>query len=180
MIRENEIIAIGKFGHPHGVNGEISCFLDEPVDFLALRCIVVNIDGINVPFFINSSRAKGPHSTLLTIDGISDERAASEFAGKTIFALKDDYISENDYDDGDQDSGLYADDLIGFSIVDTSGRLNGTITDVDDTTENVLFIVYAENSTKPILIPVANEYIDEVDQENRILTVDLPDGFLDL
>lgn len=179
MINDNEITAIGKFGHPHGINGEISCFLDEPVDFSTLRCIVVNIDGINVPFFINSSRAKGPHSTLLTIDGIADERASSEFVGKTLFALNDD-CSFDSRDDDDQADGFYAEDLIGFSIVDTSRKLNGTITDIDDSTENVLFIVETKDSAKPILIPVTNEYIEEIDQENRLLTVELPEGFLEL
>lgn len=178
MIKTDEIISIGKFGHPHGINGEISAYIDIPVDLACLRCIMANVDGIIVPFFIKSIRPKGTNATLLTLDDINNEQAASEFVGKTIYALRSECKTEEE--DDSEDDRLFAEDLIGYRIVDTTEKLNGTIDDIDDTTENVLFIVNDPSVTRSILVPVANEFIEDIDPENKILTVDLPTGFLDI
>ena len=46
MITSEQIIEIGKFGKPHGINGEISAFIDEDVDIEAINRIVMDVDGI--------------------------------------------------------------------------------------------------------------------------------------
>lgn len=50
MITSEQIIEIGKFGKPHGINGEISAFIDDDVDIEAIDRIVMDVDGIYVPF----------------------------------------------------------------------------------------------------------------------------------
>lgn len=52
MISDSEIRLIGRFNKPHGINGEISLSVDGDMDiqFDALRCIIVKVDDINVPF----------------------------------------------------------------------------------------------------------------------------------
>ena len=96
-------------------------------------------------------------------------------ANKTIYALSEE-VAEEDSNDED---GFYAEDFIGFGISTDDGALNGTITDVDDSTENVLFIVTADNG-KTHLIPVAEELITEIDTDARHITVELPSGLLEI
>jgi 16S rRNA processing protein RimM len=75
MIVRDQLIAVGRFNKAHGVNGEVQATLDIDADLLPrLRCIVTDVDGIYVPFFIASHRSKGAQSVLLTIDGIDNER----------------------------------------------------------------------------------------------------------
>lgn len=176
MITSSQLTEIGRFGHPHGINGEISAAIDEGVDVDALKCIIVEFDGINVPFFINSVRTKSATALLLGIDGVDNETQAARFSNKTIHALADDpAVGDEDNDD----DGLYASDLIGFRIESTDGELHGEITDIDDSTVNVLFIVRSD-SGRQIMIPVADELIDNIDEEGKTITVSLPDGILDL
>ena len=59
MILRDELIAIGRYNKPHGVAGEISATIDVDIDTLKeLSCLVSDIDGIFVPFFVNSCRPR--------------------------------------------------------------------------------------------------------------------------
>lgn len=174
MITDNSLCIIGTFGQPHGIKGEIAATIDDSIDPEQLRCIVLDIDGINVPFFIEGCRTKSATTVLLTIDGITDEIQASDFVGKTIYALRSDLPDEN----SDEADGFFAEDLIGFTVDDTTGKLSGTIDDVDDTTVNMLFVVSTSQGNR--LIPVADELIAAIDPETRHITFDLPQGLLEL
>ena len=85
MIKSEEIKEIGSFIKPHGINGEIVALLPSEIDVDALSCIVLDMDGIYVPFFIEDWRPKAKESILLKLEGVTDEIAAKEFTGKIIF-----------------------------------------------------------------------------------------------
>ncbi len=56
MITNSQISCVGKVVKPHGINGEIVASADCDIDFLCVKCIIINIDGFYVPFFINNIR----------------------------------------------------------------------------------------------------------------------------
>ena len=87
MITESEIIEIGKLGKPHGINGEINAYIDDNVDIERLRRIVLEIDGIFVPFFLNDIRTKRVDTVIMNIDGVENEREASELTNHIIYSL---------------------------------------------------------------------------------------------
>ena len=89
MITREELIAIGHYNKPHGVNGEISATVDVDIDLVrALSCLVSDMDGIFVPFYVNACRPKTAETILLTIDGIDNEQEASRLVNHDIYALK--------------------------------------------------------------------------------------------
>ena len=55
----------------------------------------------------------------------------------------------------------------------------GEIVDINDTTQNVLFIVRTHNGQE-IFLPVVDEFIDSFDTEKKILETNLPEGLVDL
>lgn len=176
MITSEQIIEIGKFGKPHGINGEISAFIDDDVDIEAINRIVMDVDGIYVPFFIDSLRPKRTETVLIKIDGIDDERHAAQLTNRIIYALKEDDVKvAPDHDD----DGFYASDLIGYTIVHANGEPVGTITDIEDSTENALFVINRPDE-QPAYIPIADELIDEINPEERYIVMTLPEGILDL
>ncbi|MCH5347115.1 MAG: 16S rRNA processing protein RimM [Muribaculaceae bacterium] len=181
MILLSQLTAIGHVGKPHGINGEINLYLDEDafdagLDIGALRCVVMDIDGIFVPFFINAVRPKTATTLLVVIDGIDTEAQAKELTGKTVYALAEEFDPAALRDPED---GLYAADLIGFEARDGETLL-GTIDDIDDSTDNALFIISRPGDTKPLYVPIADEFIVEIDSENKIINLELPEGLLDL
>ena len=176
MIVESEISAIGRTLKPHGINGEIAATVDAAVDLDGLRCIVLDIDGIYVPFFISSCRSRGSEAVLVSIDGVKNEKDAAALCGLDIFALNSDLGVENDA--GDED-GLYMSDLIDFTLKDQDGNKIGTIDGYDDTTVNTLLTVRLADGTS-VYIPLADELIEAIDMKDRTISLQIPQGLLDL
>lgn len=172
MITDNEIIEIGKLIKPHGINGEIVATIDFDIDLKALKCIIIDRDGINVPFFIKTLRTKGKGSILITIEGVENECDASLICGNSMFALKHDCPIDTNED------GFYATDLIGFKIQEDN-EIIGEIIDIEDSTENALFIVKRPNENI-LYIPIVDEFIIRISTETSIIEMDLPSGIIEL
>lgn len=176
MIDSNQLVEIGHVTKPHGIQGEMTVELDaDGLDLKQLKCLVMDIDGIFVPFFVDTVRSKGAFSQLVRLDGVSNETEAAQFAGKTVYALHTDVDTESDDSD---DEGFYMDDLVGFELYDTTGDHIGTIEDYDDTTDNTLFIVRMPHSADPVFVPAAADLIADVDTAKHTLTMDLPTGLI--
>ena len=176
MITRDELIAIGRYNKPHGVAGEISATIYVDMDTLqGLSCLVTDIDGIFVPFFVNACRPKSQETVLLTIDGIDNEKEVSRLVNHDIYALKRDYRQESLDSDAD---GFPLDYFIGFELHDSDGERVGEITDVDEQTENAIFIVDREGAE--LMVPATDELIVEFDLDKKVMVMDLPQGLLDL
>lgn len=173
IISSEILTPVGKLMKPHGINGEITVLLTADVDLAAQRCVFLDVDGIYVPFFLNSVRPKSSETDLISIDGITDERQAATFSQSTLYALREEAISEECSEDG-----FYASDFVGFTV-NSSEKTVGKIIDLDDTTDNYLFIIETPDG-RNVMVPVADEYVVDIDTENRIITLDLPDGLLDI
>ena len=100
MIEEKELVEIGKVGKPHGIHGEINVYIDEDVIIDRLEKLIVNIDGIYVPFFIESIRPKRIDSVIMSLEGIENEQQAAELTNHEAFALITDDVKEQPDDDG--------------------------------------------------------------------------------
>ena len=176
MITRDELIAIGHYNKPHGVAGEISATLDVEWDLLReLSCLVSDIDGIYVPFFVNAVRPKSGDTVLLTIDGVGNEKDVARLVNRDIYALKREYRQESIDADAD---GYPLDFFIGFELRDSDGSRVGEIIDVDEQTENAIFIIDRDGTD--LMVPATDDLIVEFDVDNKVMVMDLPEGLLDL
>lgn len=176
MITREELIAIGHYNKPHGVAGELSATVDVEIDVLgALSCLVSEMDGIYVPFFVNSLRPKTSETVLLTIDGINSEQEATRLVNHDIYAVKREFRQESDDADAD---GYPLDYFIGFELQDSDGTRVGEIVQVDEQTENAIFIV--DDGEGELLLPASDDLIVEFDLDKKVMVMDLPEGILDL
>ncbi len=172
MILKNDVFPIGQITKPHGVNGEMSfSFTTDIFDREDVPYFVFELEGILVPFFLEDYRFKGSTTGLLKLDGVTTDEQARNFAGLTIYLPKT-YLEKV------EDAEIELDYFAGFSLVDSEKGLLGVISEVDQTTDNVLFVIPLKNDE--LLIPAGEEYIEEIDHEKKIIYVKLPDGLLDL
>ena len=176
MILRTEITEAGVFNKPHGIKGEISASLDFDIDLTQVKCIIMEVDGIFVTFFINSVRPNTAETFLITIDGIDSDKKARALTGKSFYVLDTD-IPEDD--DADGEDGFYVADLVGYTLVDSEAGTVGEITDYNDATSNLLLIVTTPEGGE-VYVPVADEYIDEIDPETTTVHTTLPTGIIDL
>lgn len=175
MITRNELTAVGKVIKTHGTAGMLNLDLYDPdvFDPQVGDCIVLNVDGIFVPFFIDESRTRGGHGAIIKLNDIDSDAEASFLTGKEAFAVTK-RMKLVDIDDEDDDS-LTIDDLVGYTIHDVDGTVVGRIVDINDDTDNVLFAVERPDGTD-IFVPAASELVTDVDTDTKILIMNLPTG----
>lgn len=184
MITRNQIVPIGHIAKLHGIHGELVAVVDSDVELTAGSCIVMEIEGIFVPFFIESARRRSAESMLITLSGYASQKEAAEFQGLTLYMTVEDLDaqgdSESEFDDDDDDEGgFYANDLIGVTLAAENIGDIGQIIDLETSTANVLFIVSRPDGSV-VYVPVAPELVTGFDHEARRLTMSLPEGLLDL
>lgn len=178
MIQISDIIEIGSITKTHGIKGELNAFIEDDCNILnESSCIILSIDSIFVPHFIKSIRIKGTSSALIMLDDVNDEIEAKKFVSKSIYILKKEYNKYCSLENENQQGG-YASDFIGYKIIDDSNNVIGIITDIEASTDNPLFIV--ENNNKICYIPIADEFILYIDDNEKLIGMSLPIGLLDI
>lgn len=169
MIKEENIYQIGRLGKTHGVRGEISFLFDDDVfDRVDADYLILKVDGIFVPFFIEEYRFKSDSNAIIKFEDIDTQERARELTGADVYFPRS--LAEND------DENLSWPVLVGFDIIEaSSGRTVGRIASVDDSTLNILFCLDDGR-----LIPASENLITAIDQQTRTLTMHIPEGLLDL
>ena len=169
MIKKEEVYKIGRLGKTHGVRGEISFLFDDDVfDRVDADYLILEIDGILVPFFIEEYRFKTDSNALMKFDGIDTQERARELTGCDVWFPR--ALAESDED------GISWAAIVGFDIIESeSGKTVGRIASVDDSTINILFCL--EDGR---LIPASEELIIAIDQQARTITMQLPEGLLNI
>ena len=167
MIREDDVYKIGRIGKPHGIGGEVTLrFSDDVFDRVDADYLVLMVDGIFVPFFIEEYRFRSEEVALVKFEDIDTMDRGAELTGCDVFFPR--HLADIDND------VLTWSQIVGYDIVDVaSGKVIGRIESVDESTINVL-LELADGT----LIPAADEFIDDIDHEARKLFMSLPDGLL--
>lgn len=170
MIKEQEVYKIGVIGKAHGVKGELSIQIDDDVfDRVDAEYLVLKLDGIFVPFFMEEYRFKSDSVVLVKFEGVDSQERARELTGVEVYFPRE--LAEQD-----EEAELSYAALVGYTLIDNnSGKPVGTIAYVDEQTINIMFEL--EDGR---LIPASEELIVDVDQKNRTITLDIPEGILDL
>ena len=170
MIRDSEVFRIGTITKPHGVNGEVVFqFTDDIFDRVECDYLICKLDGILVPFFMEEYRFRSDDNALVKFVDIDTQERAAELTGCDVYF-------ERERAEQDEDAELSFAQIVGFEIVDeTSDKSVGKIAFVDDSTDNTLFEL-----EDGMLIPVAEEWIKEIDNNNKKIIMALPEGLIDL
>jgi len=169
MIKREEVYKIGRLGKTHGVRGEISFLLDDDVfDRTDADYLILDIDGILVPFFIEEYRFKTDSNALMKFDGIDTQERARELTGCDVYFPRE--LADSD------EEGVSWAELVGYSLIDSNtGKTIGEIAAIDDTTINILFEL-----TDGKLIPASDELIQHIDTKQHQIEINLPEGILEL
>ena len=164
------VYKIGIIGKAHGVKGELSIQIDDDVfDRVDAEYLVLKLDGIFVPFFMEEYRFKSDSVALVKFEGVDTQERARELTGVEVYFPRE--LAEQD-----EEAELSYAALVGYALIDSnSGKAVGTIAYVDEQTINIMFEL--EDGR---LIPASEELIVDVDQQARTITLDIPEGILDL
>ena len=172
MIDQSEVQRIGQVVKPHGVGGEMAVSVPAALDWTDdLDFLVCSMDGILVPFPVESIRPKSSTSILVKFEGYDSVEAVSRFIGVTVYMpLR--FVAESA--DDELEWGCFLD----WKVVDETSGMLGTIHAVDDSTPNILFLV--RDGDRERIIPANEEWITGVDRTTRTLKYKLPEGLAEL
>lgn len=169
MIKREDVYKIGRLGKAHGVKGEVSfLFTDDIFDNVDAEYLVLDVDGILVPFFMEEYRFRNDSVCLVKFCDVDTQQRAQELTGCDV------YFPRALAEEAEETPSLSA--LVGFDIVNVpDGSSIGTIAAIDDTTQNILFEL--EDGT---LIPANDELIENIDVNKKEIIMNIPEGLLDI
>lgn len=173
MIKKEEVYKIGLFNKPHGIHGELQfTFTDDIFDRVDCDYLICLLDGIFVPFFIEEYRFRSDPTALVKLEGIDTAERARMFTNVEVyFPVK----HAEEAEDGELSWNFF----VGFRMEDVRHGELGEVVEVDTTTVNTLFVVEQEDGEE-LLVPAQEEFIVEINQEKKLITVELPEGLLNL
>ena len=173
MKKKEEVYKIGLFNKPHGIHGELQfTFTDDIFDRVDCDYLICLLDGIFVPFFIEEYRFRSDSTALVKLEGINTAERARMFTNVEVyFPVK----HAEEAEDGELSWNFF----VGFRMEDVRHGELGEVVEVDTTTVNTLFVVEQEDGEE-LLIPAQEEFIVEINQEKKLITVELPEGLLNL
>lgn len=172
MITQSEVQRIGQIVKPHGVGGEMVVSVPASLDWTDdIDCLVCSLDGILVPFFLESIRGKSSTSILVKFEDYDSVDAIGRFIGVTVYMpLR--YVADSDDDIPSWST------FLDWQVIDSVAGVLGTVNAVDDSTPNVLFLV--RDGDRDRIIPANAEWITKVDRKKRTLFYKLPEGLAEL
>lgn len=169
MLKKEDFVYYGKFLKPHGTKGEIGLQSDgftlgDDCDFVAC-----DIDGILVPFFFETIRSKSNDISIVKVERMESAEDVR------FLTNRDAYIPREWVEESEELTWSY---FKGFKAIDTEQGELGEIVDVDDNTINTLFVIEGEDDE--ILIPAQEEFIVNIDHQNKEIIFDLPEGLVSM
>ena len=168
MIKKEEVYKIGRLGKAHGVKGEVSFQFDDDIfDRADADFLILDIEGILVPFFFEEYRFRSDTVALVKFCDIDTQERAAELTGCDVYFLRS--LAE-------EDDTPSLSSLVGFDLVDANdSRKIGTIAHIDESTANLLFEL--EDGR---LIPASDELIEQINAKERTIKIHIPEGLLEL
>ena len=163
MITNEQVISIGRLTRTHGKRGELQCLMsNEYWDNADATFLILKLDNILVPFRVQDWRGKGSDSLIFQLDNITDEQEAQRLIGTEAFMLLSDMNQEDEVMPTWQS-------LVGYRVMDTDQGELGTVDQVDETTINTLITL-----SDGRLIPIHEDFIIDINAEDKLLTICLP------
>ena len=168
----NDYVHIGKMVAAHGVAGQVILehALGKPISFKGITTLFIEKNTSSfIPYFIVTASAKTETLTHLQIEGISTREATAMLIGKKVWLPQSDFqklVNKN--------SPLA---LMGYTVQE-KGKSLGIIQEVIEQPHQLLVTILYQG--QEAYIPLHDESLKGVDHAKKTVSVELPDGLLDL
>jgi 16S rRNA processing protein RimM len=167
------LIKIGKINTSHGLKGEvqISHYLEDASEINTWKAIMIELHKDSfIPFFIEQIKHTSKQECIVKLEEVNNPEEAKDIAGCNVYAsplVQVKALLKSDWDD-----------IIGFDIHDkTEGNL-GNISHVSEAAGQQFF--HVQNANKEMLIPIQQQWIVDVNPIKKVITVELPNGFIEV
>jgi len=167
-----EAFYIGYITKTKGLKGEVQLFFEfDSPELLDLDVVFADMNGKMVPYFVSSYKLQVNNTGNFYFDDIDHIDKAQPLLRKKIYLPLDKMPDRSDED-------FHYNDLKGFVVSDEVHGELGEILEVNEYPQQFVATISYQN--KEILFPLNDDMIIEIDEDEKTLLVELPEGLLDL
>lgn len=172
-MRKKDCFYLGKVAKKFSFKGELLVYLDtdEPELYENLESVFVDFNGQLVPFFIEDAFLHKNDFLRVKFEDCNSEEEADRLIGSELYLP----LSLLPKLEGNK---FYYHEVEGFEVIDTTLGSIGTLVRINDSNYQVLFEI--DHNGTEILVPMIDQFIEQVDRENKKLILNVPAGLVDL
>lgn len=171
MTRE-EAFYIGYISKTRGLKGEVQLYFEfENYENLAFETLFLEINGKFVPFFVTEYKLQNNKTGYFFLEDVKQVEEAQKLTKKQVYLPLDKMPQR-------EDDEFYFTDLKGYLAIDEHQGELGIIKEVVEFPQQ--FVAFIDYQEKEILFPLNEDFIVEIDEENKELILNLPDGLLEV
>lgn len=166
MTESPEYITVGKLGRTRGVKGEIyvTPLTDFPERFVDQKEIFIDHRGQWVKYKIESARLVSGRP-VLKIEGLDNPEDAARFTNRALAVPRNQLVEL-------PEGSFYIFELIGCRVYDSKdGDLIGEIIEVQQQPANDVYVIRKKDGGE-VLMPAIKHLVEEIDIENKKITID--------
>ncbi|MDR1226071.1 MAG: hypothetical protein LBK47_04140 [Prevotellaceae bacterium] len=168
--------AIGKIQKTFGAHGELVVALYDDHTLPTGKPVFIEINGLLAPFYVNKAEKRGQKLTVV-FDDMEAEALAAELVGREIMVAPS--ARQRRKKSTAPNEGATPDELIGYKVIDlTHGELGSAASWMDYPGNPCIQVVNPRG--QEIIIPANEALIVSIDRDAKVLSVDLPQGLLEL
>lgn len=164
---------LGHIVKPHGLNGELQVIfdVDAPQRYQELESVLLEVKGQLIPFFVESLRMTSTR-ILLALEDIATVEEAEEYRGVKLYLPLDVLPAL------ESETEFYFHEIEGYTVIDAKHGTLGPVTGVYDMgPQNLLAL---EHEGREVLVPIVEPVVQRIDRQAKTLSVQLPEGLLEL
>ena len=171
-MKKEDCFYLGTVAKTHGLKGEVTLKVDadDPSAYLDMKHFFLEINKVLTPFFVERIKMSGD-KFFIAIQDVKTIEAAQHLVGKQAY-LPLEMLPKLS---GKQ---FYFHEIVGFTVVDTEKGELGPVTKVLEYPTQAILQVMKDK--KEILIPILDQVIQNVDRDQKILTITAPEGLIDM
>jgi 16S rRNA processing protein RimM len=172
-MRKDDCFYLGKIAKKFSFKGEVLIYLDtdEPEMYEDLESVFVEFNKNLVPFFIENSQLHRNDFLKVRFEDVDSDEEADKLIGCEVYLP----LTMLPKLEGNK---FYYHEVIGFDVIDTRLGNIGKIVAINDSAAQPLFEI--EKDGIEILIPMIDDFIVEVNRDNKTVTLQTPEGLVDL
>ncbi len=166
------MIRIGKIVATHGLNGAVvmTHVVGNSTWLKKNQVLMVEMHkGSQIPYFVSNAKAANEKEYIIELEDVNKIEAAKKLVTKQI------YVDESILAGFAKQSPLL---WIGFSLIDSEKGEIGKIEDVVKSGNQWLGKLTYINAE--VLIPLIEQFVNEVDVKGQVIRVTLPEGLLEV
>lgn len=164
----SSLLNVAKISGTHHLKGAVKVISHmDDIKLLVENKVMIEIPGGSKKILtVKHAAPLVGNKAVLEFQEITNKIDAAALAGSMVLIKRDLIgIGEDEY---------LISDLIGMDVVEVSGEILGKITDVFETPAHEIYVV--NEGSDEIMIPGVDEFIKNIDFDNRKITVELIDG----